>query len=79
MSRSIRFSRILEWFREADADEVRAIMPLVLETLGKRKIATGAAPVQRRRRRLNGPVVAIETDLEAQAGQFNREQTREVG
>ena len=55
MSRKVQFSTILNWFREADQDEVRAIMPLVLEACGRRKILISGPAVQRKQRRLNGP------------------------
>lgn len=61
MSRGSRFSSILTWFREANADEVRAIMPLVLEACGKRHILISTAAVARkqRSRRLNeGDVIS---------------------
>lgn len=62
--RRISFSRVLDFFREADADEVRAIMPLVLEAVQRRKLSTTLATGTRRTRRtkaemaqsrLNGP------------------------
>ena len=69
MARGSRFSTVLNWFREADPDEVRAIMPLVIEACGHRKITfqlmknVDFTPAPRKRRtkaemvasRLNGP------------------------
>jgi len=60
MPRGSKFSTILNWFREASQDEVRAIMPLVLEAVGRRKIPISGPAVtlrQRKQRRLNGPDV----------------------
>jgi hypothetical protein len=58
MPKGSKFSTILNWFREASQDEVRAIMPLVLEAVGRRKILISGPAVtlrQRKQRRLNGP------------------------
>lgn len=38
MARGSRFSMVLNWFRTGDADEVQAILPLVIEAVGKRHI-----------------------------------------
>lgn len=36
MARGSRFSSTLQWFREGDIDEVRAILPLVQEAVAAR-------------------------------------------
>jgi hypothetical protein len=63
MGRGSRFSTILNWFREADSNEVRAIMPLVLEAVGQRKILIGGplpsyAPPTKRHRRTKAELLA---------------------
>jgi hypothetical protein len=66
MARGSRFSAVLTWFREAPPDEVRAIMPLVIEACAHRKLTINVShtPQPRRaratkaemaQRRLNGP------------------------
>lgn len=37
MARGSRFSSVLNWFREGDIDEVRAILPLVQEAVAARE------------------------------------------
>lgn len=59
MTRGSRFTTILTWFREASPDEVRAIMPLVLEACGRRHILISAPAVARKQRRLNGADKAV--------------------
>lgn len=61
MSRGSRFSTVLQWFREAAPDEVRAIMPLVIEACAQRKvvISVGAPrPVVKRHRRTKAELAA---------------------
>lgn len=59
MGRGNKFSMVLAWFREASVDEVRAIMPLVIEACGRRHILIdGTRP---RRKRLNGEPAAKQT------------------
>lgn len=64
MSRRISISTVMNFFREASTDEVRAVMPLVFEALGKRKIAVDGAATQRRTRRLNGHDMEINRTTE---------------
>lgn len=60
-TRSIGISRVLQFFREGNEDEVRAVMPLVIEAVGRRHItintmASAPTPRRGRPRRLNGAV-----------------------
>lgn len=59
-ARGSRFSTVLNWFRNADSDEVRAIMPLIIEACGERHITIdGRRPtVQRRHRRTKAEIAA---------------------
>lgn len=69
MARGSRFTAVLNFFREGNADEVRAIMPLIIETCGQRKIlinTMAAAPVRtgpKRHRRTKAEMAAASTRL----------------
>ncbi len=53
--RRSQITRMLQFFREADLDEVRAVMPLVIEAVVLRKVKFGPVPpLPARKRLLNG-------------------------
>ena len=47
MPRGVSFSKVLTFFREGNEDEVRAILPLVIEAAGQRHITITAGPAPR--------------------------------
>lgn len=47
MPRGVSFSKVLTFFREGNEDEVRAILPLVVEAAGQRHITITAGPAPR--------------------------------
>lgn len=50
MPRGVSFSKVLTFFREGNEDEVRAILPLVIEAAGQRHITIAAGPAERPQR-----------------------------
>ena|SRR5579864_7287048 len=73
--RSIGISRVLQFFREGNPDEVRAVMPLVIEAVGARHLTingpSAVAPepreVKRRHRRTKAELAEAKTRLNGEA------------